>query len=225
MNYEEIIVTYNSNTPKKDSDIMTLIRDVSEFKKLIQSHFDENELSLERFGQTSVKQVKAYLIESNRNISDINPPIGTIERMVDPSWYRCHDPQNPNTLFIDTSRGRVWILYSLLDAQISDHLITKWLSNNIGLDRCWMTRPHLMHFGKESEWREKGIGLRFTDGLVPEDEAGSFSLKAWYGANQKIHGLSDVLDNAKQHFAISSIRWQKVSDGEVRISEEWYNNG
>jgi hypothetical protein len=204
---------------------MTLIGDVREFKTLLQGHFDENELSLERFGQTNVKQVKAYLIESNRNISDINPPVGMFRSMSDPSWYRCDDPDHPNSLFIDTSRGRVWIIYCLLDAQVSDHLITQWIGNNTGLDRCWMTRPHLMHFGSETEWREKGIGLRFSDGLVPEDEAGSFSLKAWYGANQKIRGLGEMLEKAKENFAISSIRWQKVSDGEVRISEEWYNNG
>lgn len=204
---------------------MRLIGDVRDFKELLQGHFDENEASLDRYGQTSVKQVKAYLIESNRHITDIHPPFGIIKKLADSCWYRCDDQEHPNSLFIDTSRGRIWIVYCLLDAHISDHLITKWIGENTGLDRCWMTRPHLMHFSKEPEWREKGIGLRFSDGLVPEDDAGSFSLKAWYGADRGIHGLRGMLEEAKKNYAISSIRWQKVSDGEVRISEEWYNNG
>lgn len=55
-----------------------------------------------------------------------------------------------------------------------------------------------MHFGKFEEWKERGIGLKFTDGLTPEENAGNFSLKAWYGATRQIPALDDVLNIAKK---------------------------
>jgi hypothetical protein len=55
---------------------------------------------------------------------------------------------NPNKLFLNSSLGRVWIIYSLLDAKTSDHIITKWIENKKGLDNCWLSRKHLLYWEK-----------------------------------------------------------------------------
>ncbi len=74
-------------------------------------------------------------------------------------------------------------------------------------------------------WKQKGIGLKFSDGLSPEDSAARFSLKAWYGEKRLIEGLDEVLENAKKKFAIYSVRWQKRINSSVDISTELYSNG
>ncbi len=129
------------------------------------------------------------------------------------------------SFFLDASRNRVWILYSLIDASESDRAIFKWISDACGLDRCWLSRNQLLHFSKKQNWREKGIGIKFSDGLTPDEAAGNFSLKAWYGARKKLPGLVDVINSAKKNFAIHSARWQKLNNGSISISAEWYSNG
>ncbi|UCG54876.1 MAG: hypothetical protein JSV32_01260, partial [Dehalococcoidia bacterium] len=47
----------------------------------------------------------------------------------------------------------------------------------------------------------------------------------WYGANRYIPDLDNVLESAKENFAIYSVRWQKRVNGSVVISAEWYSNG
>jgi len=39
-------------------------------------------------------------------------------------------------------------------------------------------------FGKFEEWKERGIGLKFSDGLHPRRKCWNLSLKAWYGATK-----------------------------------------
>ena len=95
---------------------------------------------------------------------------------------------SPGLFFLDSTRKRVWILYSLLDASESDAVVSKWIESINGLDRCWLSRNQLMHFGSVESWKEKGIGLKFYDGLTPEENAGNFSLKAWYGVNKQDRG-------------------------------------
>jgi len=65
----------------------------------------------------------------------------------------------------------------------------------------------------------------FSDGPAPDEEAGRFSLKAWYGATEKISGLAEVLDTAKENFAIYGARWQKLEEDSVRLGVEWYSSG
>lgn len=94
-----------------------------------------------------------------------------------------------------------------------------------GLDRCWLTRNHLMHWEKMG-WSQRGLGLKFQDGLsLDEENTANFSLKAYYGATRRIKGLEKILNEAKEEFAIHSARWQKRREGSVTISAEWYSNG
>lgn len=206
---------------------MPLVKTFVEMKHLFQAGFEDNVESLSHFGATYSKQLKAYLIESNHGLSDIHCPkeYGHWKKLDADHWHMNEGGHSPGSFFLDSTRKRVWILYSLLDASESDAVVSKWIESINGLDRCWLSRNQLMHFGSVESWKEKGIGLKFYDGLTPEENAGNFSLKAWYGATNKIEGLGDVLRLAKEKFAIYSTRWQKISGGSVTISAEWYSTG
>jgi len=203
-----------------------IIKSLRDFKIRLQAGFDKNEDSLEKFGKTYSKQLKAYLIESNHDsIEDISPPLGNWESLDKKGWYRGENSDFPNSIFINTIDDRVWILYSLLDAKRSDYLMDNWLKENKGLDRCWLSREHLLHWENEPHWDQRGIGLKFLDGLTPEEKAGNFSLKAWHGADRYVEGLDQIIENAKKNFAIYSLRWQKKEKGHISISSEWYSDG
>ncbi|MDO8873847.1 MAG: hypothetical protein Q7V05_14130 [Methanoregula sp.] len=196
-------------------------------KHLFQAGFEDNVESLSQFGATCSKQLKAYLLESNLGLSDVHCPkeYGHWKKLDADHWYMNEGGHSPGSFFLDSTRKRVWILYSLLDASESDAVVSKWIESINGLDRCWLSQNQLMHFGFVESWKEKGIGLKFYDGLTPEENAGNFSLKAWYGATSQIEGLGDVLRVAKEKFAIYSVRWQKINGGSVTISAEWYSTG
>jgi hypothetical protein len=207
---------------------MPHLQTFAEMKNLLQAGFEGNEESLSRFGATYSTQLKAYLIESNISLTDFPCPdeYGRWKKLDAEHWHVNDGSHSPGSLFLDSTRKRVWILYSLLDANESDAAISKWIEGINGLDRCWLSRNQLLYFGQVESWKEKGIGLKFSDGLTPEENAGNFSLKAWYGgATRQLQGLEDVLTLAKEKFAIYSTRWQKISGGSVAISAEWYSNG
>ena len=179
------------------------------------------------FGISRFTQLKGFLIESNRPLKELPLPsdYGSWRKLDSSNWYINDGGEFSESLFIDTSRDRVWILYSLLGASESNIAVSKWVSDNIGLDRCWLSRNQLMHYHKLESWKEKGVGLKFVDGLTPETNASNFSLKAWYGASRKLAGLDEIINQAKEKFAVYSTRWQKINNGSVVISSEWYSNG
>lgn len=204
---------------------MREIRTLADLKERLQAGFENNEESLELFGKTYSPHLKAYLIESNLALRDAGCPEGEWRKLDNSvGWYGNKDGDLSNTLFLDSTRDRVWILYSLMDATESDVVVDKWL-NRKDLDRCWLSRNHLMHWGKMG-WNQRGLGLKFQDGLsIDEENAANFSLKAYYGATRRIRGLDRILNEAKEEFAIHSARWQKRKEGSVTISTEWYSNG
>ena len=205
---------------------MRPVGNLRDLKELLQAGFENNEESLEAFGKTYSTQLKAYLIESNRpDPGHIAGPFGTWEKIDSAGWYLNRDSEISNTLFMDCTRSRVWILYSLLDAMQSDSIVEKWIKGTNGLDNCWLSRGHLLHWEKFNGWSRRGIGLRFSDGLSPEESAGNFSLKAWHGANRYVEGLDEILNIAQERFAIHSVRFQKKSAGAISISAEWYSSG
>ena len=205
---------------------MRPVHSLRDFKELLQAGFESNEESLEAFGKTYSTQLKAYLVESNKPVPDSFPGALGSWRMIDPSgWYSNLSAESPNTLFLDSTRDRVWIIYSLLDATESDLIVDNWVENTNGLDSCWLSRGHLLHWEKLDGWNRRGIGLRFSDGLSPEENAGNFSLKAWHGANRYVEGLDEILKIAQDRFAIYSVRFQKKSGGSISISAEWYSDG
>jgi hypothetical protein len=208
---------------------MTRVETLRDLKEKVQAGFDNNEETLKRFGKTYSTQLKAYLMETNcRDVGDIGCPHG-IWRPLDASgWYANENPENPDesdTLFLNKTSPRVLKIYSLLDALTSDYLMDSWVKKKRGMDYCWLTRGLLLHWANRPDWEERGTGLRFNDGLTPEVDAGNFSMKAWHGANVFLHGIDEVLAKAKDLFAITSVRWQKRSAGDVAISAEWYSNG
>ncbi len=195
-------------------------------KERFQAGFDNNEESLEIFGKTYSTQLKAYLVESNLPKPKAGVcPDGTWDKLDSLGWFVNRDGDFPNTLFLDSTEGRTWIVYSIMDAIESDLRIRNWIKNVKGLDYSWLSRNQLLHWEHTESWNQRGLGLKFHDGLAPEEEAGNFSLKAWYGAHRYIQDLESILDNAKERFAIYSVRWQKTSAGSITISGEWYSNG
>ena len=204
---------------------MKKLRTLMDMKEMFQAGFDKNTSLLERFGRYSETQLKAYLIESNLPLSEGECPLGAWESLGAPGWYRNNQNGLSDTFFLDATRERVWIVYSVLDATPSDVAIEKWLKSRRGIDRCWLSRHHLLHWAGRDSWEQRGIGLRFDDGLMPEEEAGSFSLKAWHGATRHIPELEEILKKAKEQFAIYSVRWRKKTREGIVFSSEWYSNG
>ncbi len=180
---------------------------------------------MEEAGHSTSKQLKAYLIESNFEVGEIEAPDGRWKSLDAPNWYVNAAGKHPNKLFLNSGLGRVWILYSLLDAKTSDHIINKWIESKKGLDNCWLSRKHLLYWEKKEYWTPRGYGFKFSDSLHPEEEAGNFSLKAWYRPNRSIIGLDDIIKSAKKNFAIHSSRWDKREEGHLTMSAEWYSNG
>lgn len=205
---------------------MRPVHSLRDFKELLQAGFESNEESLEAFGKTYSSQLKAYLIETNKlTLDSFKSPLGSWNKIDPAGWYSNRDNESPNTLFLDSTRDRVWILYSLLDATESDFIVYNWIKNTTDLDRCWLSRGHLLHWEKLNGWSRRGLGLRFSDGLSPEESAGNFSLKAWHGANRYVEGLDEILQMSQDKFAIYSVRFQKRSGGSITISAEWYSDG
>lgn len=208
---------------------MSRTHTLKDFKEKVQAGLDNNEEALKKFGKTYSAQLKAYLLESNCDrIGNIGCPLGAWEPLDDGGWFTNDHRENPeqsDTLFLHMGTARVIKIYSLLDAPKSDYLIGEWVKRTRGLDYCWLTRGLLKHWEGRSDWDERGAGLRFNDGLTPEVEQGNFSMKAWHGANMYLGEIEEVLAKAKERFAITSIRWQKRSAGDVVISAEWYSDG
>jgi hypothetical protein len=152
-------------------------------------------------------------------------PCGKWQKLDSVDWYVNKGKDFQNTLFLDSTRDRVWIMYSIMGATESDGYVEHWIKSTTGLDNCWLSRNQLLHWEGLGSWSRRGLGLKFSDGLSPEEEAGNFSLKAWYGANRYIQGLDEILKQAEKKFAIHSVRWQKRTNGSVSLSAEWYSNG
>ena len=204
---------------------MGRIQTLQNLKEMLQAGFEDNEALLARYSQTRLTQLKAYLLETNYPINEVGCPLGVWNSLDAGGWYVNCESSSPNTLFLDTTRERVWILYTLLDATEADAVTDGWVRSIKGLDRCWLSRNHLLHYDIKEPWQQRGLGLKFSDGLASDEEAGRFSLKAWYGATDKIPGLAEVLDTAKESFAIYSTRWQKLKGDSVTLGVEWYSNG
>jgi hypothetical protein len=206
---------------------MRKISTLRDLKERLQAGFENNEESLDLFGKTYSKQLKAYLVECNHSTPDfvVGPSGDKWQTLDSEGWYLNLDDKYPNSLFLDATRDRVWIIYSIMGAELSDFVIESWIKKTRGIDRCWLSRRHLMYWGSKESWSERGIGLRFSDGLSPEDDAANLSIKAWYGATDKIQGLGEVIQEARKNFAIYSVRWQKRIHNSVAISAEWYSSG
>lgn len=205
---------------------MKEIKTLQDMRERFQAGFDNNEESLELFGKTYSTQLKAYLVESNlSNPIEKNAPTGKWEIIDRSGWFSNDSDEYRNSFFLDATRDRVWIVYSILDAKETDFFLDSWVKRIKGLDKCWLSRNQLLHWQGTESWMQKGLGLKFSDGLMPEEDSANFSLKAWYGANRIIPGLDDVLEKAKEEFAIYSVRWQKKRAGSVVLSGEWYSSG
>ena len=199
------------------------------FKQTVQNIFVKNDDALHDTGVTTENQLKAHLIESNFDKQFPKIPEFPEWRLLDDTknWYYTEKNEfgEIKSLFLDTSRERVWILYSLINAKELDTIVSKWSESSGKLDKCWLSRNQLLSFEKLTGWEEKGIGLKFNDVLANDDFKSSFSLKAWYTPQTADIGLKNVLEKARESYAIDSIRWQKKEGGSTKIASEWYSHG
>lgn len=200
-------------------------RDFVEFKTTIQAVLDGNERILDSSGKTSEVQLKTYIVESSASVSTATSAIGRPHGLDTEGWYALERPGLSEFLVLDASDTRVWRLFSLLSAAESDQVVESWIARVSGLDHCWLSRHQLLRWINQPGWRQRGVGLHFNDGLASEDESGNFSLKAWHGAQTLVPGLDQLLHTAQETFAISSVRWQRVSNGETSLMAECYSNG
>lgn len=205
---------------------MPRIHDLYDLRTRLQAGLDDDREVLSGYGATRSPRLKAYLLESNsRSLDDFGCPLGRWDTLNQKGWYINRGGAYPECIFLDMTHPRVWILYSVLGIRESDAIVEKWVKENIGLDRCWLSRQQLLHWEKNDEWYQKGLGIRYSDGLSPDDDAGYLSLKLWHGASNAIKDFDSVLELAKERFAINSARWQKKREGRVVIAAEWYSNG
>ncbi|KUE74222.1 hypothetical protein AUQ37_05375 [Candidatus Methanomethylophilus sp. 1R26] len=169
--------------------------------------------------------LKAYYVESNLN-PNIPPAMGSSFsewRLLEGSWYICSDARG-NWIIIDTYDKRVWVLYSLSIVDIADRAISKWISNNVGLDNCWFSKRNLESIGKINGLKERGIGLKYRNIASQAEDPFGFSLKAWYG-NGANKDIEDLFDKLKRDFSTKSIRWSCIENGNTSMKLEWYNYG
>lgn len=202
---------------------MSRITSLDDFKALIQAGLNNNEKSLGAFGKLSIPQPKAYLVETNKRVVDVGCPLGkwqSLEGSV--GWFVNDDEKEPDSLFLDATSDRIWKIYSILDVERSDIVVEGWVKQTRGLDHCWLTRKHLLKWEKIAGWNQRGMGVKFLDGLSGINDASTFSLKAWHKADERLPGLSKIIEIAKDNFAISSVRWENKNSG---IISEWYSTG
>jgi hypothetical protein len=207
---------------------MKSIKSLKDIKERLQAGFDNKEDVIQDFGEINGTQLKAYLIENNDVApTEVGCPIGIWKELEDKKWFVNTDKDFSETFYLDATRSRVWILYSIIDTNHSDLFVKDWIGRGKKLDRCWLSRKQLLHWGdkENTPWIKRGIGLAFSDGLSPDEDAANFSLKAWYGKKKLPTGLENVIETAQNEFAIHSIRWQKRTNSSVDISTEWYSNG
>ena len=98
---------------------MRNIQNLRDLKERLQAGFDNNEESLELFGKTYSTQLKAYLIESNHSTPNaVGCPCGKWQKLDSVDWYVNKGEDFQNTLFLDSTRDRVWIMYSIMGATL-----------------------------------------------------------------------------------------------------------
>jgi hypothetical protein len=206
---------------------MPMVKTFREVSALFQANFEGDEKALAEAGFHGETQLKAYLIESgSKTPGDTGSPYVGWRGLDAPGWYIAEGGNtDPNTFFLDASDPRVWRLFSLVESRESDLLVDRWVGRRKGLDRCWLMRGQLLRWEGNTEWKRRGMGLKFNDGLSPDEDSGGFSLKAWHGQTRQIAGVDRLLKEARDQFAINSVRWQKVSNGSVTLSAEWYSDG
>lgn len=158
---------------------MRQILTLRDLKERLQAGFDKNEESLDEFGKTYSNHLKAYLVESNYLTPNVvRCPSGEWHKLDSNGWYANKGGIFPEAFFLDSTRDRVWIIYSIIDASTSDKIIDDWIKNTKGIDKCWLSRKQLLQWKDKDSWNEKGLGLKFSDGLTPDEESANFSLKA-----------------------------------------------
>jgi hypothetical protein len=205
---------------------MTRVRTFKDFSRLVQSVLDSDERRQSEFGIQFPTQLKAYLIEARGTSPlDQGSPHGPWTPLDSKGWFVAEADTEPNTFYLDATDPGVWKVYSLRDATESHKMVEKWVAIWRGLDHCWLTRAQLLHWEGQTSWQRRGLGLKFSDGLTPEEDQENFSLKAWYGASHRLASLESILSSVQDQFAINSVRWQKVSGGSVTLSAEWYSDG
>jgi len=205
---------------------MARVRTFRDFTGLVQSVLESDERRQGEFGIQAPTQLKAYLVEARgTSPRDQGSPSGPWIPLDTRGWFVAESDSEPHTFFLDATDPRVWKMYSLRDATESHRMVDKWVSIWRGLDHCWLTRSQLLHWEGEATWQRRGLGLKFSDGLTPEEEQENFSLKAWYGASRRLASLEEILARAQEQFAINSVRWQKLAGGSVSLSAEWYSDG
>lgn len=205
---------------------MRKVSTLKDFKNKVQDAFDNNKESMAAYGENHSTQLKAYLLETNNKFSETECPDGSKWKKLDvEDWYVNQFGNNPYSLFLDVSRERVWIVYSLLDSDTTKKILDKWISNSQGFDNCWLSRRQLLQWENRDSWTQRGFGFKFDDGLYSQENAGNFSLKGWYRPNRSIEGLDKIIEIAKENFAIHSARWEKRRDESTVLSSEWYSDG
>ena len=204
---------------------MIKVSTLQEFKEKVQAGFEKNLESLAAYGENHSTQLKAYLIETNNKLSKTQCPDGQWQKLDAEYWYVNKFGKHPYSFFLDSSRERVWIIYSILDSESTRKILNNWIANTQGFDNCWLSRRQLLQWENNESWNQRGFGFKFEDGLYTEENAGNFSLKGWYRPNRSIAGLEAIIDIAKENFAIHSARWEKRTDDTVVLSSEWYSNG
>ena len=80
-----------------------------------------------------------------------------MEKLDAEHWHVNDGGHSPGTLFLDSTRKRVWILYSLLDASESDGAVSKWIEGINGLDRAGFPATSCCLSEESNRGKRKGL--------------------------------------------------------------------
>lgn len=191
-------------------------RSLMDFKELtiksLRANLDSNEYR-------NASHLKVQLIETNTTIPPVFPGYSNWEQLDDTiHWYCCHNPEG-QFLILHKYSSRVWSIYSLMKVSSFNSVLDSWVKNSIDIDRCWLPLTYLQKFEKEEKWKERGIGIKYSDEFNDSENGSPVSIKAWYGRNDR---LDQALNLLKEEFSVSSIRYK---ESESSIVSEWYSSG
>lgn len=192
------------------------ISSLDQFKEVVINNLSKN-VDVRNYDAKS--HLKVQLIESN--LSEI-PSIQFFEpwkKLEDTGYWFVTSNSKGETVILNKYTERIWALYSLMKVDTFSKVINGWVDRTLGLDRCWLPLGFLQYVGKEMNWIERGIGIRFRDALSEEVFPSQVSLKAWYGSNGLI---SKLVGGLKDNFSVNSLRYKEQDTSTV---SEWYSNG
>lgn len=203
---------------------MEIIDDRQQFLECTNDILENNRNRYLKYNKLSKPQIKTYLVESNTDISKLILPEGyKIQKTESQDFFRLNTEKIENAGFVETSRQRIWKIYSMMDSKKSDDFIRKLVNNTRKLDNCWYTNQQFDAIEKKFDFR--GLGIKYENFFPDDDETkNKLSLKMWT-KGELLDYEEEIYNFTKKHFSKRSMRIQKKYEDEDRFLNSLYYYG